>query len=234
MSEFIPNEGQRAVLEAKLPVLVLAGAGTGKTTVLTHRIANLVANEEARPDQILALTFADKAAAEMSDRLARLLDEKGMGDAGREVRCSTFHSFGVEMIRDYAPLLGMESDCRVITTPESWLLLTRIIDDMDFEAIELPLDGLGSVIDGMLTFFSRAKDHLVDLERLQSWLRDNGRRDDLSEIAQEHLRKRVAELKDVAAVYEKYEQAKRRNLTRRPPVPPVRLRRWTSSGELPR
>ncbi|MGI5836464.1 MAG: ATP-dependent helicase [Chloroflexota bacterium] len=209
MSEFIPNEGQRAALEAELPVLVLAGAGTGKTTVLTHRIANLVANEEARPDQILALTFADKAAAEMSDRLARLLDEKGMGDAGREVRCSTFHSFGVEMIRDYAPLLGMESDCRVITTPESWLLLTRIIDDMDFEAIELPLDGLGSVIDGMLTFFSRAKDHLVDLERLQSWLRDNGRRDDLSEIAQEHLRKRVAELKDVAAVYEKYEQAKR-------------------------
>ena len=73
MPEFTPTPEQREALEASAPLLILAGAGTGKTTVVTHRIARLIAEGKARPGEILALTFADKAAAEMGERLATLL-----------------------------------------------------------------------------------------------------------------------------------------------------------------
>ncbi len=208
MRKFEPNGGQREALESTLPLLVLAGAGTGKTTVLTHRIAGLIAGGSARPDQILALTFADKAAAEMSDRLAELLAQKGLEDAGREVCCSTFHSFGAEMIRDYAPLLGLEANCRVLSTPECWQLLSRILDSVDFQKIELPMTGMGGIIGGMLSFFSQAKDHLTSPARLKAYLHDASETQGLSAVAIEYWRGRLGALEEVAEVYEKYEEQK--------------------------
>ena len=207
MVEFVPTPEQEAALGAPTPLLILAGAGTGKTTVLTHRIANLIAEGKARPEELLALTFAEKAATEMSERLASLLSQRGLGDAGREVHCSTFHSFGAEIIRDNATLLGREADCRVLSTPESWQLLSRIVDQMEFDSVELPMNGLGTILSGMLGFFSQASDQMVTPERLSAFVESQ----DLSgasEMVAEKWGKRLAQLREVAECYRRYRDAK--------------------------
>ena len=208
MSGFVPTPEQDAALSAPAPLLILAGAGTGKTTVLTHRIARLVAAGTARPDQILALTFAEKAAGEMAERLADLLENSGFADAGREVHCSTFHSFGLEMIQENSLLLGLEGDCRVLSTPATWQLLSRIFDDLDLRAIDLTGGDLGRVFGGLLGFFSSAKDHLVGPDDLAGYLAAQDT-SGLAPAAAAHLEARLVGLRDVAAAYRRYEDAKR-------------------------
>ncbi|MGE5617973.1 MAG: ATP-dependent helicase [Sphingomonadaceae bacterium] len=207
MSEFKPTPEQEDALSALAPLLILAGAGTGKTTVLTHRIARLIAGGKARPDQILALTFAEKAAAEMAERLSALLEERGFGEAGREIHCSTFHSFGLEIIQENALLLGRDGESRVLSTPASWQLLSTIVDDLDFRAIDLTGGDLGKVFGKLLGFFSAAKDHLVSPDELESYLATQSA-EGLSPAAAKHWEERLARLRDVAAAYRRYEEAK--------------------------
>jgi DNA helicase II / ATP-dependent DNA helicase PcrA len=210
MAEFTPTPEQRDALAAPTPLLILAGAGTGKTTVVTHRIARLIASGDARPSEVLALTFADRAAAEMGERLAALLEERGLGEAGREVTCRTFHSFGSDMAREYGPLLGIDGDFRVLSTPEGWQLLSRVIDSLDFQAIELPMGGLGGFLNGLLGFFSTAKDHLVGPDELDAFVQaEFDRLPSLPAVAAEHWEERIVKLRDVAAAYRAYEVANR-------------------------
>ncbi|MHB0868512.1 MAG: ATP-dependent helicase [Chloroflexota bacterium] len=207
MSKFTPTPEQEKALSAPAPLLILAGAGTGKTTVLTHRIAQLITSGEARPDEILALTFAEKAAAEMAERLAGLLEERGFGEAGREVHCSTFHSFGLEIIQENGLLLGRDGNSRVLSTPAGWQLLSTIVDDLDFQAIDLIGGGLGKIFGKLLGFFSAAKDHLVSPEELESYLAAQSA-SGLSPAAADFWEARLAGLRDVAAAYRRYEEAK--------------------------
>jgi DNA helicase II / ATP-dependent DNA helicase PcrA len=212
MAEFVPTPEQIEALSAPTPLLILAGAGTGKTTVVTHRIADLIASGDATPHEILALTFADKAATEMAERLGALMDQQGRGEAGMEVTCRTFHSLGADVVREYAPLLGMESDFRVLSTPEGWQLLSRVLDDLDFQAIELPMGGIGRLMNGLLGFFSQAKDHMVGPEDLDSFIsREEKRLSALSAVAAEYWQARLAALRDVSVAYRAYEEAKRRH-----------------------
>src|SRR3970282_1680716 len=95
------------------PLLIVAGAGTGKTTVITRRIAHLIAEKRARPEEILALTFTDKAAAEMEERVDQLVPY-GYSD----VEISTFHAFGDRMLKENALELGLTPDLRVLTRAE--------------------------------------------------------------------------------------------------------------------
>ncbi len=110
------------------PLLIVAGAGTGKTTVITRRIAWLVASRLARANEILALTFTDKAAREMEERVDTLLPY-GYTD----LHISTFHSFGYQLLREHALEAGLTTDLRVLSRPQQIILLTRHI-------FELPLD----------------------------------------------------------------------------------------------
>src|SRR5262244_4131007 len=97
------TEPQReAVTHGAGPLLIIAGAGTGKTTVITRRIAHLIATRRARPAEILALTFTDKAAVEMEERVDTLVPY-GYAD----VQLSTFHAFGDRLIRENALELGL-------------------------------------------------------------------------------------------------------------------------------
>src|SRR5262249_299393 len=119
---------REAVTHAEGPLLIIAGAGTGKTTVITHRIAHLIATRQARPSEILALTFTDKAAVEMEERVDTLVPY-GYAD----VQLSTFHAFGDRLIKENALELGLTPDFRVLTRAEQVIFLRDHL-------FEFPLD----------------------------------------------------------------------------------------------
>ncbi len=113
------SEAQReAVLHGEGPLLIVAGAGTGKTTVLTRRIAHLITSKRAHPEEILALTFTEKAAVEMAERVDQLIP---YGYA--ETRIATFHAFGDRLLREAALELGLNPRFRVLSRPEEIIFL---------------------------------------------------------------------------------------------------------------
>jgi DNA helicase-2/ATP-dependent DNA helicase PcrA len=135
------NPEQRLVEATDGPVLVLAGAGTGKTRVLTTRIAHLLATNRAFPSQILAVTFTNKAAREMKERIAHLVGGavEGMPWLG------TFHSIGVKLLRRHAELLGLRSDFTILDTDDQIRLIKQVIqaeglDDKRWPAKHARLD----------------------------------------------------------------------------------------------
>ena len=119
----------RAVTHGTGPLLVVAGAGTGKTEVITRRIAWLIATRRAKPSEILALTFTDKAAEEMAVRVDQLVPY-GYTDTA----ISTFHAFGDSLIREYALELGLPTDVRVLTRPEVVIFLREHLFEFELDA----------------------------------------------------------------------------------------------------
>src|SRR5574337_298513 len=154
---------QAAVTHGDGPLLVIAGAGTGKTTVITRRIAHVINSKRARPEQILALTFTEKAAAEM-ERRVDLLVPYGFTDTW----VSTFHAFGDRVLREHALEIGLSPDFRLLTEAEQVIFFQEHL-------FELPLDyyrPLGNPlrhVQALLKLFSRAKDEDVDPERYAAY-----------------------------------------------------------------
>ncbi len=143
---------RRAVTHEDGPLLVVAGAGTGKTQVITRRIAWLVATRRARPSEVLALTFTDKAAEEMAVRVDQLVPY-GYTDTA----ISTFHAFGDGLIRQYALELGLPTDLRVLTRPEVVIFLREHLFEFDLDAYR-PLGDPTRFLAALATLFSRCKD----------------------------------------------------------------------------
>ncbi len=143
---------RRAVTHEDGPLLVVAGAGTGKTQVITRRIAWLVATRRARPSEILALTFTDKAAQEMAVRVDQLVPY-GYTDTA----ISTFHAFGDGLIRQYALELGLPTDLRVLTRPEVVIFLREHLFEFELDAYR-PLGDPTRFLAALATLFSRCKD----------------------------------------------------------------------------
>ena len=143
---------RRAVTHEDGPLLVVAGAGTGKTQVITRRIAWLVATRRAKPSEILALTFTDKAAEEMAVRVDQLVPY-GYTDTA----ISTFHAFGDGLIRQYALELGLPTDPRVLTRPEVVIFLREHLFEFDLDAYR-PLGDPTRFLAALATLFSRCKD----------------------------------------------------------------------------
>lgn len=125
------NPPQREAVEIlNGPLLILAGAGSGKTRVLTSRIANLILQGEANPQQILAVTFTNKAAREMEHRVLRLLQEMNVPIYDR-LWVSTFHSTCARILRDEIHLLGYQPFFVIYDSGDQLSLLKRILDDMN-------------------------------------------------------------------------------------------------------
>ncbi len=121
------NENQlEAVKTTEGPLLVLAGAGSGKTKVLTTRVAYLIEELGIDPKSILAITFTNKAAKEMKDRVIKML-----GDVGYKIQISTFHSFGLTIIKENYKLLGYEKNFTILDSEDSLTLIKKILKDMD-------------------------------------------------------------------------------------------------------
>jgi DNA helicase-2/ATP-dependent DNA helicase PcrA len=138
------NPAQREAVEAlDGPVLMLAGAGTGKTKALTTRIAHLLHTGRARPNEILAVTFTNKAAREMKERVGRLLGEtvEGMPWLG------TFHAIGVKLLRRHAELVGLKSTFTILDTDDQVRLLRQLIVAANIDEKRWPARQLAALID---------------------------------------------------------------------------------------
>ena len=126
------NPKQREAARAtEGPVLVLAGAGSGKTQVITRRIAHIVANGLATPDEILAVTFTNKAAAEMRERVGGLI---GTSEA-KKVMLSTFHSYCLKILRTHCERIGIRKNFSIAGESDSRTLLRRVVDDMNSQTM---------------------------------------------------------------------------------------------------
>src|SRR5918995_428097 len=139
------NPEQRAAVEAtEGPVLVLAGAGTGKTRVLTTRIAHLIATGKARPFDILAVTFTTKAAREMRERVTAMIGPvaEGMQWLG------TFHAIGTKILRRHAETVGLRSDFTILGMDDQLRLLKQVIEGENIDEKRWPARQLGQIIDG--------------------------------------------------------------------------------------
>jgi len=140
------NPEQRLAVETtEGPVLVLAGAGTGKTRVLTTRIAHILASGKAFPSQILAVTFTNKAAREMKHRIGQLIGDEnveGMPWLG------TFHSIGVKLLRRHAELAGLKSDFTILDTDDVVRLLKQLIQAEGLDDKRWPAKQFSQMIDG--------------------------------------------------------------------------------------
>ena len=139
------NPEQREAVETiEGPVLVLAGAGTGKTRVLTTRIAHILASGRAYPSQILAVTFTNKAAREMKERIGVLVGGavEGMPWLG------TFHSIGVKLLRRHAELVGLRSDFTILDTDDVVRLIKQLIQAEGLDDKRWPAKTFSQLIDG--------------------------------------------------------------------------------------
>ncbi|KLU11022.1 DNA helicase PcrA [Kocuria sp. SM24M-10] len=123
------NEPQRAAVEhSGSPLLIVAGAGSGKTRVLTHRIAHLLATGRAHQGEILAITFTNKAAAEMRERVVELV-----GESAKSMSISTFHSFCVRVLRREAASVGLKSTFSIYDSADSLRLITLVAKQHDLD-----------------------------------------------------------------------------------------------------
>ena len=175
------NPQQRAAVEYRGPaLLIVAGAGSGKTRVLTHRIAHLLANREAWPSQILAITFTNKAAAEMRERVKDLL-----GEAADGMWLKTFHSACVLILRREAERLGHDSNFTIYDSGDSRAILKRLIKDTAADIHKLTPAGVASVI-------SNAKNELADAE---SFARNADMNDPVARVISEIFTRYQAELR---------------------------------------
>ena len=150
------NPPQReAVSHGEGPLLVLAGAGSGKTRVLTHRVAWLLATGQARPDQILAITFTNKAAEEMRERVAGLV-----GGVSRRMWVMTFHAACARLLRMEAERLGYTSRFTIYDQADSLRMLKRVLEELEVDTKRYPPRAIQARI-------SDLKNQLVDAEAYQ-------------------------------------------------------------------
>jgi len=145
-------EQAKAVLHAGSPLLIMAGAGSGKTRVLTHRIAHLLESGRARPHEILAITFTNKAAGEMRERVSSLV-----GPEARFMWVSTFHSACVRMLRKDHELAGLTSSFSIYDTADSVNLMKLVMRELD-------LDPKKFTPKSILSRIGRFKDELISPE----------------------------------------------------------------------
>ncbi|MCJ8157730.1 ATP-dependent helicase [Sphingomonas sp. LaA6.9] len=175
------NAPQReAVLTTEGPVLVLAGAGTGKTAALTARLAHLIYTRKAWPSEILAVTFTNKAAREMKERVGRLVGEavEGMPWLG------TFHAIGAKMLRRHAELVGLQSNFTILDTDDQLRLMKQLIQAADLDEKRWPARQLGGFIDN----WKNKGLTPADLDAGESELFANGRGKELYAAYQDRLR----------------------------------------------
>ncbi len=144
----------RAINHNDGPAIVIASAGTGKTAAITSRIVRIISDKKAEPDQVLALTFTDKAASEMEERVELMLPQSY---AYADLWISTFHSFCDRILRDNGLSIGIPVDYKIIEGSAIWILIRKNIDKFNFDYYK-SLGNPSKFINSLIDHFSRCKD----------------------------------------------------------------------------
>ena len=189
---------RKAVTHGTGPLLIVAGAGTGKTTVITRRIAWLIAEKRAAPSEILALTFTDRAALEMTERVDRLVPY-GYTDSV----ISTFHAFGDRLLRDHALEAGLSDRSTVLSRAEQVIFLREHLFELPLDRYR-PLGDPTRFLHALVTLISRARDEDVSPAQYRAAA------DGLAARAAESpddtaLAEEAGQQAELAALYEAYE-----------------------------
>jgi superfamily I DNA/RNA helicase len=190
---------QRRATAAETPALVVAGPGTGKTSTLVGRVAYLAFERGVAPETILALTFSNKAAREMRERLAALLASRG--DDSSLPAVGTIHAFCGDLLRRYGPLVDLRPDYRLITEAEGYLLLREVTAELALAHYQ-PLAAPAMHFPALLSAISRAKDELTDPERYAALAEDMR-----AAAATVEARREAQRAAEVARVYAAYQRA---------------------------
>jgi DNA helicase-2/ATP-dependent DNA helicase PcrA len=164
--ENLNKEQLAAVMHKDGPLLIVAGAGTGKTTVITQRIAYLIEQGCAQPEEILALTFTEKAAEEMSERVDRLLPIGYL-----DLWISTFHSFGEKILREHGIAIGLPGDFKLLNEFEQYSLIKKNLDKLDLNYYR-PMGNPTKFVHALIKHFSRAKDEDISPEQYLGYAED--------------------------------------------------------------
>ncbi len=192
----ILNEEQlQAVSHGQGPLLIIAGAGTGKTTVVTERIKHLILKKDVKPSEILALTFTEKAAREMEERV-----DVALPYGYTQMWISTFHAFCDRVLRDEASHIGLDPGYHLMTEAQSILFLRKHLADLKLSYFR-PLGNPYKFLQGMLTHFSRLKDDDItpaDYQTYADQLREK------NEVTKDEIEK----TQELAGAYKIYEELK--------------------------
>lgn len=188
-----------AIKHGKGPLLIIAGAGTGKTTVVTERIRHLIVNKNIQSNQFLALTFTEKAAFEMQERVDMLLPY-----GYTNLWIHTFHSFCDAILRDNAHAIGLDPNYKLISETESILLLRQNIFDLGLKLF-VPLGNPTKFLDALLTHFGRLKDEDISPKQYLNWVQAQKK----SDVNSQELE--IAQYAELAIAYGKYEELKTKN-----------------------
>lgn len=187
--EGLNPEQKKAVTHAEGPLLIVAGAGTGKTTVIAKRIAWLIATGRAAPGEILSLTFTEKAASELEERIDQLLP---MGYV--ELWALTFHGFGERVLRERGLDIGLPGDARLLDETGAWLSVRDRLADFGLDYYR-PLGDPSRFIHDLLGHFSHAKDEVVSPSQYRAYAE--------ALAAEPDEKARVMEIAKAFEVYEK-------------------------------
>nr|MBA2724972.1 UvrD-helicase domain-containing protein [Actinomycetota bacterium] len=161
---FDPTPEQRAAIEyPPTPLGIIAGAGSGKTAVMAGRIAHLVITGAARPSQIVGLTFTNKAAGELEERVRRSLSFLDL-PSGEEVSIFTYNTFSDRLLRDFGPLIGIEPDVGLLSTAQSYMLMARLLEDVTFQTLEVTW--VPGLVRDALSLADACANHLIIPEKV--------------------------------------------------------------------
>lgn len=200
LTEFLKqlNEAQRAaVVHNQGPLLIVAGAGTGKTTVLVNRLAYLVLEKKIKTEEILLLTFTEKAAGELEERADKILPYGYV-----DLWINTFHGFSERILREFGLDIGLNPGFKLLSSTDQWVLVKKNLDRFNLDYYR-PLGNPTKFISELLRHFSRLKDENISPEEYLKYAEElaAGLPDDEDEEAMEKDR-----IKELADAYHTYNQ----------------------------
>jgi len=158
VTKLVPSNEQQEILDLGLTsIRVRAGAGTGKTTTVAMVIANLIENHDIEPEQILGLTFTNKAAAELADRVRQTLTEDI--DPGRQIEVHTYHGFAAQILSEFGALVGVDSRAKVITPTFARQVMTETFHHRNYRYLDITQS---RTLDRVRRLGDRLGDHLIE------------------------------------------------------------------------
>lgn len=201
--ENLNKEQLEAVTHQDGPLLIIAGAGTGKTTVITRRIAHILEQGLAKPEEILALTFTDKAAGEMEERVDQLLP---LGSY--DLWISTFHSFCERILKQHGLHIGLPNDFELLDQTRQWIFLHNNFQKFQLDYYR-PLGSPNKFIDAMLDHFSKCKDELITPEDYLKFAQEQGLKSGSAELpigSDDDQILETVRLQEIADAYHTYQR----------------------------